>query len=296
MALDTIKSIHPGKTTSQELTAGDLNSRTINDYYNRLMNIATTVFKWDNLPDSCNERFLELTLFRMGRALFFKDPERGYMNLPCTPSAELNVYHEPIQYQAYSIGYNHMYDLDDCVLIRNNNNMVPTSEAISLFAYRLYSAERAIDVNIRTQKYPLVLICPENKRLSMKNLFMKYDGNEPFIFGYDGMQIDEIKAIKTDVPYVADKLGDYKKTIMSEALNYLGITTSTYEKKERLIASEMDVLEKQTDATLQAMLTCRERACEQINKMYGLNISVSRRYIEPEELEVEDDEPIYINN
>lgn len=34
-----------------------------NSYYNRLKLLAVTQFKWNDLPDSCNARFLENTLF-----------------------------------------------------------------------------------------------------------------------------------------------------------------------------------------------------------------------------------------
>ena len=50
-----------------------LNTYTFNDYYNRMKLLAMSVFKWENLPDSCSERFLEMALFDYGKAVFCND-------------------------------------------------------------------------------------------------------------------------------------------------------------------------------------------------------------------------------
>ena len=42
-------------------------------YYNKLTEIATSLFTWENLPPSVDPRFLELCLFSTGCAVFFKD-------------------------------------------------------------------------------------------------------------------------------------------------------------------------------------------------------------------------------
>ena len=104
----------------------------------------------------------------------------------------------------------------------NNWERIPTSQTMELFALRLYEAERASDVNIKAQKTPVLLLVDEKQRLTMENLYSQYDGNKPFIFG-DKKQFnsDSIKSIRTDAPFVADKLMEYKKEIWNEALTFL---------------------------------------------------------------------------
>ena len=51
-----------------------------------------------------------------------------------------------------------------------------------MFAQKLYNVSRAIDVNINAQKTPLMIVCDEKQKLTMKNVYMQYEGNEPFIF------------------------------------------------------------------------------------------------------------------
>lgn len=104
----------------------------------------------------------------------------------------------------------------------NNWERIPTISTIQLFALRLYEAERTCDVNIKAQKTPIMLLCPEKQRLTLRNLYSKYDGNEPFIFG-DNTQLDSnaLRSVDTKAPFVADKILEYKKEIWNEALTFL---------------------------------------------------------------------------
>lgn len=62
----------------------------------------------------------------------------------------------------------------------------------------------------------------DNQRLSILNFYQKYNGNEPFIItNKSGFDENSLKTLKTDVPYVADKIRDEKKEIWNEALTYL---------------------------------------------------------------------------
>jgi hypothetical protein len=260
--------------------ANQLNMLTYTDYRNRLTALAISLFKWDNLPDTVDERFLEKALFYYGKALFFYDDTLGYLSLKCVPSGELNVYELPVKYTAFSVGYTKDYLADDCVLIKNNHLMNPTDNTIQLFANRLYEVERTLDTNIKAQKTPVIILCDEKQRLTMKNVYMQYDGNIPFIFGDNNLPVENIKVLKTDAPFVADKLMLYKHDIFNECLSFLGINNSNTDKKERLVTAEAESNTPLVNMSAQTMLLTRKEACTAINKKYGLNISVSIRSYE----------------
>lgn len=258
--------------------ANDINIMTVNDYYDRLKIIALTLFEWDGLPDSCNTRALEETLFTYGRALFIKDDSMGFLNMKCVPSGQLNVYDEPVSYNAYSAVYpTKTYVRDNCVLIRNNYIERPTDISVILFANRLTEAERTIDVNIKAQKTPTLLKCDDKDRLTVENIYKKYDGNEPVIIGGKGFNTDALSVLKTDAPFVADKLQQYKHEIWNEALTFFGINNANSDKRERLVTDEVNANNEVIEINAEAMLLTRKEACEQINKMYGLNVSVKMR-------------------
>lgn len=255
-----------------------LNNYTYMQYYNRLTELAINMYEWKNLPDSVDERFLELTLFSDGMAVFFRDPVLDYLCLQCKIGGNLDVYRIPIRRTAYATnGYNMPLSSDDSVIIFNNYLHTNSLLDIEMYARRLYNIERAIDVNVNGQKTPVMVRGTENQRLTLKNLYMQYDGNEPFIFGDKDLDLDTLKVLKTDSPYVADKLNVLKRQIWNEALTYLGIENSNTEKKERLVSDEITSNLGGVEAQRFTRLNARRQAAKKINNMFGLNIEVDFR-------------------
>lgn len=255
-----------------------INNQTYIDYYRRLMEFAINMFEWRNLPPTVDERFLELTLYEKGYCLYFNDEVVGNLALTCTIGGMLDVYRIPTERRAFAVnGYNKICTSQDSVLIFNNYLHTPTILTIELFARRLYEIERTIDVNVKAQKTPTLVLASEQQRLTMKNLYMQYDGNEPFIFGDKDMEFDGIKCLKTDAPYVADKLQVLKHQIWNEALTFCGIENSNQDKKERLVADEVGSNYGNIEAQRNVMLNARRQAADKINRMFGTNIEVGFR-------------------
>lgn len=257
----------------------DLNNRTYTHYYNRLAELAISMFEWSGLPDSIDPRFLELTLFTDGMAVFFKDDVMDkYLALQTMISGKLDVYRIPKIRTAYAAnGYNMKLDESNSVIIFNNMLHTNCLSDIELFAYKLYECDRTMVVNIKAQKTPVMITCDENQRLTMKNLYAQYDGNEPFIFGGKDIDMKKVQAITTGAPYVADKVYETKTHIWNEAMTYLGISNVSMIKKERMVTDEISRNMGSTVASRYTRLEMRKQACKQINKMFGLNIDVEYR-------------------
>ena len=262
-------------------------------YLSRLSELAMSMFKWNNLPDSVDSRFLEYTLFYEGAVVFFHDPnlvvnntDEGYLALQVALGGNLDVYRVPDMRKAYATnGYQNQLTAKNSVIIWNNMLRMPEYGRMMFYARKLYEIDRSIDVNVKAQKTPIFLLCDENERLTMKNIYMQYDGNQPFIFGSKDLDLNNIKVLKTDAPYVADKLQVLKDNIWSEAMTCLGIPNSAMGKKERLVASEATLTMGGTLASRSSRLEMRKKAADDINRMFGLNISVE--YNEDLQFEVE---------
>lgn len=269
------------------------NNAIFQQYYNRLLELSISMFEWVNLPETIDPRFLELVLFGDGFAAFFNDEEIGYLALRTMIGGRLDVYQIPMERRAYaSNGYNKPLNADNSIIIYNN--MIHTNSVLEVenFAYRLAELDRTIDVNVKAQKTPILITCEESQRLTMKNVYMQYDGNVPFIFGDSSLNPNMIKAIKTDAPYVADKIYELKTQIWNEALTYLGISNVNTTKKERLITDEVQRNLGGTISSRYSRLESRRQACEKINRMFGLDIWVNYRedfHPVDEELETLDD-------
>ena len=251
-----------------------MNNRTYLQYYNRLTELAISMFEWKNLPKSVDPRFLELSLFGTGMAVFFYDDGlEDYLALNCMIGGKLNVYRIPEERRAYATnGYNKVLTSKDSVIIFNNYLHTNSMLDVEMFSKRLYNLDRAIDVNANAQKTPVLIQCDETQRLTMKNLYMQFEGNEPFIFGNKGLDVNGLKVLRTDAPYVADKLYELKVQIWNEALTYLGISNINTVKKERMITDEVTRNQGGVVASRYSRLESRRQACEQINDMFGLDI------------------------
>lgn len=247
-------------------------------YVDRLTELAISMFEWKNLPATVDERFMELTLFGAGMCVFFEDEDLGYLALKTMIGGPLNVYQIPITRKAYaSNGYNRQLDESNSVIIFNN--MIHTNSILEIeeFSKRLWELDRAIDVNAKAQKTPILISCEEQQRLTLKNLYMQYDGNVPVIYGDKNLNPNSLKVLTTGAPYVADRLYMLKTQIWNEALTYLGISNLNFQKKERLISDEVTRNMGGTIASRYSRLNARKQACEQINKMFGLDIDVVYR-------------------
>ena len=250
-----------------------MNTGTYRQYYNRLVELAISMFEWKNLPATVDPRFLELCLFTDGQVVFFNDPDLGYLTLQNACNGGFNVYRIPVKRRAYAVnGYQKDLSDKDSVIIFNNYLHTNSQLDAAMFARRLSDLDRSIDVNAKAQKTPILIKCDETQRLTMQNLYMQYDGNMPFIFADKSLNTNQLQAIKTDAPYVADKLYQLKTQIWNEALTYLGISNINVQKKERLITDEVTRNQGGTIASRYSRLNARRDACKQINAMFGLDV------------------------
>ena len=267
----------------------ELNNATFNDYLNRFKRIALSMFEWVNLPSSMDARYLEKCLFYNGQAALLKDKTYGFINTKAAANGYVNIYGLPTKINCFSYSYQSIRTLytglnenltpaqmeyqknNECILVMNNEDRLPTAGSLELFAWRLYNADRTCDVNITAQKTPVLIVTDEKQRLTMMQMYNQYNGNQPFIFGDKNLLTDGMKleAIKTESPYIVDKITDYKKEIWNEALTFLGINNIARDKKERLTENESSENNELVNLNLQAMLIPRIRACKQFNEKFG---------------------------
>ena len=257
-----------------------LNNDTYIDYLERMKKICLSMFEWVNLPDSCNARFLEMCLFYNGQAALLYDENYGYINTMASDGGYINIYGLPTEVICYSYRFNQRRQLymvdtgqekgEECILVMNNYERVPTATTINLFAYRLAEAQRTADVNIKAQRTPILITTDQKQSFTLKKMYEEYDGNTPAIFADKNLITpDSLKALKTDAPFIAQNIMDYKREIWNEFLTFMGISNLS-EKRERLVSDEVDSNNELVNLNLQALLAPRKEACEQFNEKYGL--------------------------
>lgn len=266
------------KVKSESQTA---NFITFAELFNRFSNIAITRIVWEGLPNSVSERFLNESLYVYGQAAFFEDENMGLMALPCSVAGHYNAYYEPTVVEAFSFNYRKRLQKDDFVFIRNNPSRTPTAWSVFEYTKRMADILRTLDVICKKLKQPYIITCDEKQRLTFENVLKKVNDNDWFVLGSKefGFDKSDLKTIDLKInPYFEDLWYSYH-SMESILYSTLGIESQPEQKRERLLVDEVNANNMVTEMSVFATIKELEHACEQINKKYGLNVSVHMKTV-----------------
>lgn len=261
------------------VSAKILNNVQFNELLGRLCNIGLSRFKWNGLPKTCNERALEMQLFFFGKALFFEDKEKGFMNTQVELPGPFNIYYESIERVAYGWNYHVTYNETNSVIIRANKTMTPDYLIVWTYAPKITNALRAIDVHMETLKRPFIIVCEDREKKSVRAALEKITDNEIAIVGRSFAQ-NNIEVMSMASTSYLSEFWSSAKNYMNQCLNGLGVDNNFTEKKERLVVSESVGESNSVRHSLESELEMRQQACDEINRMFGLNVSVEANQIE----------------
>jgi hypothetical protein len=261
------------------------NNLTFSYYYYKLMLIARALFNWENLPNNMDERWIEKYLFTSGKCIFFKDSTMGFMVAGLAQQGSINCYGDPTD--VYPVAENFVYNGpklvngENCYVIRNNDLMLPNFPIVRHYAFKLTNIDRTIDTNIEAQKTPTIVRCSDKQRLSLKNAINQRRDNEPVIWTTDQANLsDMVSTLDLNAPAVFKDLQTQKHMILNEVFTDFGINNANMDKRERMVANEVEANNEQVKASEDVLLKVREEACKNINRIFNLNISVKRRNLD----------------
>lgn len=257
------------------------NFRSYNKNLDMLISIAINRFRWVNLPETCDSRFLERTLLRYGLAtLCFKEdePVRIYNTLQAMPNGVYNMYGLPIQWRA--VGYDGLtdYPVTDAngeLCFYSNSRFIPWN-ALEIFARKMTHYERTEDVNLTNQMQPYIYIAPQEKKMELVNLVKQIQGGEPAVMGDTGLLdlVQNVTAIDTKTPLITEELARCWQNELNRALLWLGVPHLAFEKGERMIEDEARANTAPTNIMLMDCLKARRDFCDKVNRKFGLDIKV----------------------
>ena len=265
--------------------------KTVNDIYNdlikeekRLMlihlehyrNIALNLYEWDNLPEGMESRHIEQALLYNGQAFFYEHDHLGFICLPCSNSGQMNIYGEPTIVMVSGHGFSENKHMTEGIRILNNPRVMATDIILTYYCTKLAQIDSTMNTNLIQQKVPFIFATSKENEFTIKNLYTKMYSGEPAIFVDQSLLTNgelNIQSVSCEAPYIIDKLQQHRFEIEKELLTFLGINT-TIEKKERLLVDETNANNEQITLNVEIGLRERERACEEINERYGLDIHV----------------------
>lgn len=269
--------------------------------HHHLSNIARNRYEWEGLPKGLESRHIESALFHNGQAYFFEDETHGLMCLPASSIGNFNPYGDPTSIKVQGIGYSKTLVIDEGVRIMDNVELVPPLLMINYYSSLITKIDTTINKNLKQQRYPFIIPTTSESERTMKKMFEKLmsddiDDEAMFVDKRLDMNGDSlVKVLKTDAPFLLKDLQLFKNDVISEVLTFLGINNGNTDKRERLITAEVNSNNAYILMNLEIPYKLRQKACEEINNKFNLNITVKKviedvnDYIE-EDLSTEEDD------
>ena len=148
------------------------------------------------------------------------------------------------------------------------------------YAPKIADALRAIDVHSQTLKSPFGITCDEQNKKSAIAAINKIKENEIAVFGYKYGNKNAYDVLNFVQSCWLPEMWNNAKNYLEQAYTALGIDSLYSSKKERLVAAESQGQRNTNRHIIESEFDMRKQACEEINRMFRLNIDVELNEID----------------
>lgn len=253
-------------------------------YCIQMLNRTSTMFEYENLPDTIPKRVLERYLQINGRTLFFKHNGEYYVSFG-TYGGEPDEYYEPTLY-IVSNPYLKLFKTfnlktDECVLIRNDASMIGLTPTFRAYATQLAENDLSIRLADIVTRAMMLITAPDDGTKQAVDEFLKKMVNGDLSAILTDNILEGMKDIQT-LPYANGSSLAVSMTSLIELQQYLkagwnndvGLNANYNMKRESLNSNESQLNEDALLPTPADMLEQRRIALDKINEMFGLDIKV----------------------
>lgn len=317
MWLDNIFCIDTSKSMTQRKLADMKNKQVFINEFMRNLHDSLKRYSFDGLPDTISERVLKESLLYYGTAFFF-EKQGNLLCLPGTPDGSgLNVYGDfGGAYVFGSNGFNERISVflpgsDESgflkktnggtvtgkgVMVRENINMYPFINYAIYYAERQSDTLRKIEVAQSNAATPYLIVC---KDAAMKNTivstFNDRNRNMPAILLSGVFDTQSIELFPFDIS--ADAIKTMSETYDWYCSHFRELcgtknSTSIDKKGENLLNAEININDEYTDAQADKAVETIQKGLDDVNKIFGTNITVTSYQQEREDYENADIEGI----
>ena len=246
--------------------------------FSQYSNLALKRYEWRNLPEGLESKYIEQALYKHGQVFFTADKLKGagLIALPCSSDGNYDIYGEPTTLLVTGYGYTKTYPIKSGVRILDNWMIYPMVNHVYHYVKKLEDLEYAIERNIQQQNHPYIFSTTKQTEFSIKNIFNKIKNREEAIYlDKNFTNGGEVGLLTTDIskPYTVDKYRQEYYELEKELLTLLGINC-IFNKEGGMSTTELNSNNMLIDMYLEDGLKNRQKAAEEINKKFGLNIEV----------------------
>ena len=257
-------------------------------YINAMVNRVLGMFEWKGLPETIPQETLEKFLIGQGYAIITKVPEEeqhrggGLYCLPCGLAGELDANLIPTQAVVNSTWLRYsksgLWIGKDCALIRNDALFVGLQEIFSRYASQLADMEITLRLQAVNNRVGHILkASSDTAKLDAETYLKKLEEGTLGVIGSD----EFLDVIDFDTKEYANKSNTSIKDTL-ESLQWLsahwfielGLNDNYNMKREAINSTETDANQDTLLPLIEQMLIWRRKGADELNRLYGLNVSV----------------------
>lgn len=229
-------------------------------------------------------------LFRMGYAVVFRSKKYGMVVQPGTPTG-YGLQHQPRGMNITTQFFNFGRPLEigtECGVIKLTPDYRGIWDIITKYAVEMQHAEVAIRQSALNSRFAYGAFAKDDKqKRSLELLFQRLANGEPAIVvntelkrpmdakSTDGGTYElPIMQIDRDLSknFILPELMEFRRTILMDFYRELGIKVQP-DKKERLNVNESQSADAETFNRREVWRICLEKSLDEVNRMYGTNIT-----------------------
>lgn len=243
------------------------------------LNKTQQMFKYTNLPTTIPQNKLETILQTTGRALIAEHDGHLYA-FECTNGGKEDVYHDPTTYIVTNsaLGIQHEYKVGiESVLMRNVEDMTPLIYKIAAYAAMQTEANITMRSALIMARSPFALEATDEAAYQAAKIFLEQIEDGALGVIETDPVLTESSLVSHQMVMPGSKMTDIielAQYLKSEFWSDLGINLNENMKREYVNTHELTMNHEATKPLVDNMLACRQRAVNEINALYGLDITV----------------------
>lgn len=267
-----------------------------------MIELAENVYRLKNVPEYIDVGYVNQVLLMNGSIAWFYDDVLGsVLALPYDVLNGFDIYGRPLSIMARAKNgrYYRKLNRGEFIIMYDNSRKISILPKIIQRANRLSLSIRTQDINIVQQRTPRIWRTSKDKEETVKGILNQVEGFVENIVAYDNIDLDDLSCVSDPAPYIVDKLDLHIEREWASFYRMIGISSVVEEKKERLITDEVSASQGGTIASRYNRFEPRQRAIDEINKKWNLNIQIEYYDGVPsniEDKEVDEDVSTTISN
>lgn len=256
-------------------------------YGDYLLKKVISVLNFTGLPETWAENYFKYVLFGCGFIAVFKDSKYGVIPQNCSISDNVTIFYQPKRVLiANPVLKEHEYEIGkNCELIKLQPDYSGVMDIVSYYADLLAVCAETAGVNLLNSKLSYVFFAKNKAEAeTFKKAYDKISKGDPFVVldkdttNEEGRKEWDFFMQNVGNNYIVDRVLDDMKTIEDQFNTKVGIPNANTQKRERLISSEVESNDVDTQALVNIWLDTLRADIIKVNRRYGLNINVDYRY------------------